>query len=65
MCTFYNDEYKIKYRAFFPENITIEEIQWQVILWANKQCNSIANSFHHIRDHLPSIHDLFDKIIKI
>lgn len=65
ICTLYNDEYKLKYYAIFPENMTIEEIQWQVILWVNKQCTNIANSFHHIRDHLPSVHDLFDKTIKL
>lgn len=65
ICTFYNNEYELKYRAFFSENMTIEEIQWQAILWVNEQCINIANSFHHINDHLPSIHDLFDKIIKL
>ena len=65
ICTFYNDEYKLKYQALFPENMTIEEILWQTILWVNNQCNNIANSFHYIRDHLPSVHDLFDKITKL
>lgn len=64
-CVFYNDKYELKYYTFFLGNTTIEEIQWQATLWVNKQCTNIANSFHHIRDHLPSIHDLFDKTIKL
>ena len=67
ICTLYNDEYEyeLRQRAFFPENTTIEEIQWQVTIWISKQCNNIANSFHYIRDHLPSAYDLFDKITKL
>lgn len=65
MCTFYDDKYKLEYKKIFSKNMTIEEIQWQVILWVSKQCNNIANNFHHIRDHLPNVCDLFDKIIKI
>ena len=64
-CAFYNDKYELKYYTNFPGDTTIEEIQWQATLWVNEQCNNIANSFHHIRDHLPSIHDLFDKTIKL
>ena len=63
-CILFNDNYNIRYQAIFPENTSIEEIQWQVVIWANKQCNDVANSFHYIRDHLPSVRDLFDKIKK-
>lgn len=63
-CCLYNDYYNITYQAIFPENTSVEEVQWQVIVWANNQCNNVANSFHYIRDHLPDVHDLFDKIKK-
>lgn len=60
LCTFYNNEVELKYRAIFSKDMTIEEIQWKVVLWVYKQCNDIANSFHHIRDHLPNIRNLAD-----
>lgn len=59
LCTFYNNEMKLHYNGIYPANMSLEEVQWQAILWIQKQCNQIANSFHHIRDHLPSIHEVY------
>lgn len=35
-----------------------EEAMWQATLMIYDSCNRIANYYHKIRDHLPSIHDL-------
>ena len=40
----------------------IEEIEWQTTLYIYNRCNEIANSMHRIRDHLPSIHELADRV---
>ena len=32
-----------------------EEAVWQATIWIYRTCNKIANSYHHIRDHLPSL----------
>ncbi len=61
--------------TIYPEFITeefnlkgldsLEEVEWQVTLYIYNRCNNIANQLHRIRDHLPSIHELAEKAIKI
>lgn len=43
------------------EAATAEEAEWRVTLLLYNRCNQMANYFHKIRDHLPSIHELADK----
>ena len=60
VCIFCDVEYQR-----FSDDMTIEEMQWQAVVSADKLCNKIANNFHHIRDHLPSMYSLFDKTRKL
>lgn len=41
---------------------SIEEVEWQVTLYIGNKCNKIANQLHKIRDHLPSVHDLAERV---
>ena len=58
VCRLYNDELNMNFHATFEGLKTNEEAIWQATLWIYDTCNQIANSFHHIRDHLPSLHEL-------
>ena len=40
------------------EASTVEEAKWRVTLLLYDRCNGMANYYHKIRDHLPSIHEL-------
>ena len=60
-CRFWNDEHDMKFCATFEGLKSAEEVIWQATLWIYNTCNQIANSFHHIRDHLPSLHELGSK----
>lgn len=40
---------------------SIEEVEWQMTLYINNECNKIANRLYKIRDHLPSIHELAER----
>lgn len=62
-CIFYNKECNTKYVNQIYAN-SIEEARWQATLWIHNECNFIANSYHRIRDHLPSIHELAEAAIK-
>ena len=41
-----------------------EEVIWKSTVWIYDECNRIANSYRHIRDHLPSLHELHEKYEK-
>ena len=41
---------------------SVEEARWQATAWIYNQCNYIANHFHRIRDHLPSVHELAEEV---
>ena len=56
-CVFYNSKCNTKYVSQIHAN-SIEEARWQATLYIHNECNFIANSYHYIRDHLPSIHEL-------
>lgn len=46
---------------FVLELDSMEIAEWQAGLIIYKECNSIANRMHYIRDHLPSSHEMYDK----
>ena len=59
-CTIYP---KLIAEGFYWRGVdSIEEIEWQITLYINNRCNDIANQLHKIRDHLPSIHELAEKV---
>lgn len=64
-CRLYNVEYDITFVATFEGLENTEEVIWQATLWIYNTCNQIANSFHHIRDHLPSLRELREQAEKI
>ena len=51
----------IKGTLYYDGALSIEEVEWQVTLYINKQCIVLANELCKIRDHLPSIHYLADR----
>ena len=63
---FFNDDID----GAFPNTARLKDMDnaehaiWQATLWIYNQCNKIANSFHHIRNHLPSIHELAEEYRK-
>lgn len=57
-CRFYNDDFDMKFSLMIEGLKNTEEVIWQATLWIYKTCNRVANSFHRIRDHLPSLHEL-------
>lgn len=59
-CTIYPD--LIAEKFYYKDVDTIQEIEWQITLYIYSRCNTIANQLHRIRDHLPSIHELADKV---
>ena len=59
-CTIYP---KLINESFYWKGITtLSELEWQMTLYIHNQCNKIANQLHSIRDHLPSIHELADRV---
>ena len=60
-CRVYNDDWNINFGVTFDELRNTEEVIWQATLWIYNTCNQVANSFHHIRDHLPSLRDLHNE----
>ena len=59
-CRLDNNDYNIHYSVTLEGLKSKEEAVWQATVWIYNECNAIANSFHRIRDHLPSIHELAD-----
>ncbi len=57
-CRFYNDDFDMKFSLTIEGLKNTEEAIWQATLWIYQTCNQVANSFHRIRDHLPSLHEL-------
>ena len=57
-CRFYNKRLDQYFGTTFSGMTNAEETLWQATIWIYDECNKIANSFHHIRDHLPELHDL-------
>ena len=60
-CRVYNNDWNINFCVTFEGLRNAEEVIWQATLWIYNTCNQIANSFHHIRDRLPDIHELAKK----
>lgn len=58
LCKFYNDDCNMHFSVRLENIESSDEAIWQATLWIYKECNRIANSFHHIRDHLTSLHKL-------
>lgn len=56
-CRFRNEECN-SLSAVLLHTETKEIAIWQATLWIYDECKRIANSYHHIRDHLPHLHDL-------
>ena len=56
-CRFTNEECN-RLSVIFLHTETKEIAIWQATIWIYNECNRIANSYHHIRDHLPHLHDL-------
>ena len=59
-CCLYNDDWNMKFFSSFDGLENTQEVIWQATIWIYNTCNQIANSFHHIRDHLPSLHKLHE-----
>lgn len=57
-CRFHNDDWNMNFGVTFEGLKNAEEVIWQTTLWIYNTCNHVANSFHRIRDHLPSLHEL-------
>lgn len=57
-CWFYNDDLDLSFDTTFDGYNNAEEVVRQATLWIYNLCNNVANSFHYIRDHLPSSHNL-------
>ena len=57
-CRFYNKRLDQDFSVTLSGMTNAEEALWQATIWIYYECNSIANSFHHIRDHLPRLNDL-------
>lgn len=57
-CLFYNDDFDMKFRLTIEGLKNTEEVIWQATLCIYKTCSQVANSFHRIRDHLPSLDEL-------
>ena len=55
VCRFYNDNYNMDFGVVFENMESAELVIWKATIWIYDECNRIANSFHHIRDHLPSL----------
>lgn len=60
ICLFFDNNFGLNFREEFEEP-SIEEVKWRATCWIHSQCNKIANSFHHIRDHLPNVGELYDE----
>ena len=58
ICRLYNIEYDITFVVTLEGLKSQEEAIWQATIWIYNTCNQIANSFHHIRDHLPNLGEL-------
>lgn len=57
-CRFYNKRLDQHFGVTISGMTNAEEALWQATIWIHDECNKIANSFHHIRDHLPRFNDL-------
>lgn len=57
-CRLIINEFNIRYGATFEGLTNAEEVIWRATLWISDICNQVANSFHHIRDHLPDFNEL-------
>lgn len=60
VCHFYNDDYDMKFAATLIGMKNPEQALWQATLWINSVCNQVANSFHRIRDNMPSIGEMYN-----
>lgn len=54
-CQFLNHSCGTSFLVDFEGIKNGEEAVWQATMWIRTTCNKTANSFHQIRDHLPSL----------
>lgn len=57
-CRIDNNDWNINFVVTFGGLRNAEEAIRQATLWIYNTCNQVADSFHHIRDHLPSLGEL-------
>lgn len=58
VCHFYGaDDWDMTFAIAFVGLENPEEVIRQATLWIEMTCNRVANSFHHIRDHLPRLEE--------
>lgn len=59
-CRLHNDDYDMRFGVMFEGMRNPEQALWQATLWINETCNQVANSFHRIRDNMPSIGEMYN-----
>ena len=47
---------------YFEDVESVEWLKWKATNWIYDLCNAYANEFHKIRDHLPSLYNLYKAI---
>ncbi len=57
-CYFFVDNFGVHFSVTFENIKSAERALLQATLWIYNNCNQVANNFHYIRDHLPSLHEL-------
>ena len=57
-CRFYNADWDMTYYCVFEGIKTPDDAMRQATVWIYNTCNQVADSFHNLRDHLPSLEEL-------